>query len=465
MALITLPKERNRALTGSRPRFLLTQDAEISVRLRSKLSRLAVILMVAVPGVLLSCQAVRIAIAALLGSRLDAADLQLAIALDPGNAGYNHRLGLLEAYSFRQYDLGEATRYLRRATELNPRKAFYWSDLAEFCDAQNDTVCSNQAFRRALTLGPTTPRLEWKAANHYLQTGRPAKALAHFRRLLTLDSSYALPVFQLCLRVVGHPATVLHEVIPPGRQPELKLAYLAVVSARGHMEIANQVWVQLVSQGLSCRFSEVSTYLNSLFSNGDIQQAEAVWSELDQAGVVPKSRDSETGNRVYNGEFAHSPLGAGFDWRAPRTPDVETDFHDPSGYQGSNCLRVDYAGGSNLESEAVSEWVPVVPGETYRLRAEVRSDGITSGSGPRLRVTDPECPACLNVATRATVGTTPWHPLALDFTAGARTQVVRLSVWRPRSWTFPMEISGSFWLDDVSITPLQSAETESASTN
>jgi hypothetical protein len=402
--------------------------------------------------------------AAVLGSRLDASDLQHAIALDPGNAAYDHQLGLVYAYSFRQANVSEAIRYLRKATELSPLRALYWSDLAEVCDTVNDTGCSNQAFRRALTLSPTTPRLEWKAANHFLETGQLGEAVVRFRRLLTLDSAYARPVFQLCLRVVGGPQTVLHEVIPQGRQSRLKLAYLEVVSSQGRMHLANQVWDQLSSQGLSCKFSDVTSYLNSLFSKGDMKQAVVVWRELDQAGVIPKSEDGKVGNLVYNGQFAHTPLGAGFDWRAPNTPYVETDFQDPSAYRGSHCLRLDYAG-RNLESEPVSEWVPVVPGQNYRLRAEVRSDGITSDSGPRLRVTDPECPACLNVATKTTAGTTPWHPLTLDFTVGASTRVVRLSVWRPRSWTFPMEISGSFWLDDVTITPLNSTTTETAATN
>jgi hypothetical protein len=464
MSLIIFRTSKNRATRSGRRWLKLTQDSDISLPLRTKLSRLALVLLVGIPGVMLSFQAARIAMAAFFGRRLDASNLQRAIALDPGNAAYDHQLGLIYAYSFREANLPQAVRYLRKATELSPLNAQYWSDLAEVCDTENDTVCSSRAVQSALALGPTTPRIEWKTANHFLATEQPAQALAHFRRLLTLDSSYALPVFQLCLRVVGNPDTVFHEVIPQGRQPELKLAYLEVVSSQGHAQLANQVWDQLWAEGLRCRFSEVTAYLNSLFTKRDMKQAAAVWRELEQAGVIPKSEDGKAVNLVYNGQFAHTPLGTGFDWRAPNTPDVEIDFRDPSAYRGSHCLRVDYAG-RNLESEPVSEWVPVVPGHAYRLRAEVRSEGITSGSGPCLRVTDPDCPTCLNAVSQATVGTTPWHPLTLNFTVGASTRVVRLAVWRPRSWTFPMEISGSFWLDDVSITPLNSAETVTAVVN
>ncbi|MGA8182097.1 MAG: tetratricopeptide repeat protein [Terriglobia bacterium] len=440
-----------------------TQGADVSIPLRSRGARLALILLAAIPGVLLGFQAARMALAARLGSRLDVAGLRRAIALDPGNAGYEHQLGLIDAYSFGPANFPEAVKHLRRATELNPRKAQYWSDLAEVCDSTGDAACSHQAVERALQLSPATPRFEWKAANHFLREGRVDEALRHFRRLLALDDSYAQPVFQVCLRVTRSPQTILEAVIPAGRHPRLQMAYLDFVSAQGDIDFANSLWAKISSDGVACRFEDVRPYVENLFASGHLRRAAAVWRQLERAGVIPGFAEDRAANLVYNGRFSHTPLDAGFDWQMHNAPYVETDFHDPSAFRGSRCLRVDYAAGGNLESEPVCEFVPVVPGRAYRLRAEVRSENITSASGPRLRVTDPECTACLNAATGTTVGTTRWHPVALDFAAGAHTRVVRLSVWRARSRTFPMEISGSFWLDDVSITPLKSAPKETAS--
>jgi hypothetical protein len=445
--------------------FRPMQDGDFSLPLRSAGSRLALILLVGIPAVIFSFKVTQITLAARYGRRFDASDLRRAIALDPGNAAYDHQLGLVCAYSFDHPNLSDALVYLRRATELNPLNALYWSDLAEVCDTMNDTACSNQAVQQALILGPTTPQFEWKAGNHYLLTGKSGEALDHFRCLLALDATYAQPVFEVCLRVVGNPQTIFQKVIPAGKQTRVKLAYLDVLGAQGHTNFANQVWKQMLSEGLSCKFSDIKPYLDSLFAEDEMQQAAAVWRQLQQAGVIPRLSDSGAENLVYNGQFVHTPLDAGFGWRAPGTPDVEADFQDPSGYHSSHCLRVDYAAGKNLELEPVFQFVGVVPGRAYRLQAEVRSDSITSDSGPRLRVTDPDCPTCLNALTETTVGTTAWHQVTLDFKAGAQTCVVRLSVWRARSWTFPMEISGSFWLDDVSITPLNSATGETASTN
>jgi len=458
------PKANIRAVSKSgRGLRRLMQGGWVDCPLRSRACKLLLLLAVGIPAVALALQVTRVARAARLGSRLDAHDLQRAIALDPGNAAYDHRLGMLYAYSLDQASLHRAVQLLRKATELDPCKAVYWSDLAEACDTMNEAACSNPAVERALSLSPMTPRLEWRAANHYLQAGDTGEALKHFRRLLALDGTYAQPVFRICLGAAGDPETVFQKLLPVNEKPQLELAYLDFVSAQGNIDLASQIWDRISSGGLSFKFPDVKPYLERLLSSDKMRQAAKVWRELEQASVVPKSVDGGAGNLVYNGRFAHAPLNAGFDWRAPNTADVETDFHDPSAYRGAHCLRVDYAAGRNLESEPVYEWVPVHPGQSYRLRAYARSDGITSGSGPRLRVLDPDCPACLNVSTQTTVGTTPWHPLTLDFTAGVRARAVRLSVWRPRSWTFPMEIGGSFWLDDVSITALNSTPKEAAS--
>jgi hypothetical protein len=55
------------------------------------------------------------------------------------------------------------------------------------------------------------------------------------------------------------------------------------------------------------------------------------------------------------------------------------------------------------------------------------------------------------VATEGVTGTTGWHETGLQFTAGPATSIVRVSIWRPRSRSFPMEISGSVWFDDISL--------------
>ena len=138
------------------------------------------------------------------------------------------------------------------------------------------------------------------------------------------------------------------------------------------------------------------------------------------------------------------------------------DFSAPAAYHGAHCLRIDFTVNRNDEYEPVSQIVAVLPSHSYRLEAYVRSEDITSDTGPSLRVTDTQQPSFSDAISETTVGTTPWHPVRLDFSTGTETQAVRLSIWRPHGRTFPTEISGTFWLDAVSLKDTGPAAQESA---
>jgi hypothetical protein len=207
-------------------------------------------------------------------------------------------------------------------------------------------------------------------------------------------------------------------------------------------------------------FSSAEPYLQRLLDLGRYKEAIDVWQDLERLGIVKKPATGEPDNLIFNGDFEQVPLNAGFDWRTPEVPYLSLAFPDSGAYRGSRCLRLDFTVGRNDESEAVYQFVPVVPYQGYSLTAYARSNNITSDSGPRLRVLDPTCPACLDVSSETIVGTTPWHPVSLKFSTGAQAQVVRVSVWRPRSRAFPTEITGTFWLDAVSLERREAEKSE-----
>ena len=74
-----------------------------------------------------------------------------------------------------------------------------------------------------------TPQLHWVAANTFLRAGQRDAAMAEFRRLLELDPTYAPATFHVCLGSLGDPQLILQRVLPPGKDPRLKLAYLELL--------------------------------------------------------------------------------------------------------------------------------------------------------------------------------------------------------------------------------------------
>ena len=114
-------------------------------------------------------------------------------------------------------------------------------------------------------------------------------------------------------------------------------------------------------------------------------------------------------------------------------------------------MRMDFSVGRNEVFVGPYPFVPVDPNHAYLLQAYVRTQNITSDSGPRLQAVDPLCPTCVNFLSDTTVGSSPWHLLTLKFLTGPKTQLIEVVVLRQLGRSFPAEITGSFWMDSVSL--------------
>jgi hypothetical protein len=131
------------------------------------------------------------------------------------------------------------------------------------------------------------------------------------------------------------------------------------------------------------------------------------------------------------------------------------DFSAPSAYKGAKCLRIDFAVGRNADYDLLNQVVRIKPNTRYQLTAYVRSDNLTSDSGPRLRVVEMGCGDCVARTSEPTLGTTPWHPIDVEFMTQPQTQAVRISFWRPQNQPYPRDITGTVWLDDVTLRTME----------
>jgi hypothetical protein len=101
----------------------------------------------------------------------------------------------------------------------------------------------------------------------------------------------------------------------------------------------------------------------------------------------------------------------------------------------------------------VAQYAAVEPDTAYRLTAWVRTEGITTDSGPRIGVFDPFDRVALSAETDNLTGTAPWQEQTLEFRTPAETRVVIVQVVRTPSRKLDNQIAGTLWLDDVSLTP------------
>lgn len=421
--------------------------------------RALLLAVVGLAGLALVPTSLRIGAASRLGDSGNITDLRRALAIDPADPELHRRLGIYDTFLADPPNTSEGLAHLRRATELAPLNAMYWANLGSACESTGDTACAQAAFDRLLVLNPMMPRYRWAVANFDLRTDRADEAMAQFRRLLEAGAarSYAERTFDICLRATGDAPAVFQSVLAGGKDPELKLDFVRYLSDHDQLDAAHQIWVKTVASSPPFAFSEASDYLAHLLSLGRYEDALGVWHDLERLGAVERLPGRDPDNLVYNGGFEAQPINAGFDWHSAELPFLSFSFADPGAYQGSRCLRLDFSVKRNELYQPIYQFVAVEPGRAYRLEAYVRSENITSDTGPELRVFDPLHPENLDTSTETTIGTTRWHPVSVNFRPGPGTHFVMLAIRRERSRNFPTEISGTFWVDAISLKAVSSS--------
>jgi hypothetical protein len=110
----------------------------------------------------------------------------------------------------------------------------------------------------------------------------------------------------------------------------------------------------------------------------------AIWDGLVAAHRIPDgSARGGRGRLLYNGDFAASPTGHGFDWRLPAIEGISAGREEnPVG------LRLAFSGAQPEDAEPLVQLAPVDENAAYVLSFGYRTSGIATGTGLYWRVGD-----------------------------------------------------------------------------
>ena len=386
------------------------------------------------------------------GWKVSLRNFQLATRLDPENSEYQLRLGRLYQYDPAEMDPDQAMTHLARAAELSPYDPQAWLDLGAAFEFQANTAQAEACLRRADFLAPDLPPIQWAIGNFFLLHGNIDEAFRHFKVVLAGNPRYNQTIFDTAWKASGDPEKILRELIP--EHPAAEFDYLNYLLTRHDYPDAQNVWKRLSGGSESFSAPRAAGYIDTLMAAHRLAEADEVWGALRSKGLVPPTYQQSSRNLVMNGDFEADPLNMGFDWRlvptaAAYTGIDRTTFHSP----GRSAL-IQFSGKENVFYRHLFQYVRVAPRHAYRLQAFMKTEEITTDSGPRLEVRDAYDPSQLDRYSEYVTGSVPWSPLLLDFTTGAKTELLVVSVARVPSQKFDNLIGGKAWVDDISLAPL-----------
>ncbi len=312
---------------------------------------------------------------------------------------------------------GESVRLMpefQRALVENSASAYAWANLAE---AERDAQQPSQAaycFKQALVAAPNDPAILFRAANFAFQAGASADAMRDLRAILRDPElgSYYPAIFLTYSRLDVPIQTLLDNGMPPVSTAAEPFLHFWMDDKK--ISEATATWNWMVQHSLTTEKS-TGDFTTFLVANNLPSQAEQEWRHAN-----PKTASYyQSVNWVFNGSFEAEPKPGPFDWHIESTPDVEATRVQDVSRDGQSCVKLTFAGQTNVDYHGVYQETTLTPGQ-WQLRAFLKLDGITTDQGVSLRVYDVEQPSRLDVRTDPRTGTLPWIEVERAFAVGLR---------------------------------------------
>ena len=347
--------------------------------------------------------------------------------------------------------------HLEHAVKLRPLYAPAWLDLAEleWRDGNDDLAIEHANHSR--TLWPTRQRHLWRLGQFYLRLERLEPAMETLAIYLLIDPAAVPRVLSLLIKLEISAQTIAHSLAHPTVDEPERFAVVAqrIMDFSGsihYLELARAWWLALAN-GESSRFSaEIApepffALARRYMSIGLAERS----PEMVCDGWLSVRPDEPCYNRLRNAGFNKPLSNFGLGWLVTRGNGFRISQPDDDRLAEFGALRVDFDGTENLHFRNLRQWLLLQGQGRFLLRASWRGDNVSTRSGlfMEIRVLCPGGDQSFRTEERH--GRWDWVDFALSFDVGVGCSLAQLALGRNRTDALDKLISGTVWLDNLSI--------------
>jgi tetratricopeptide (TPR) repeat protein len=411
-------------------------------------ARAAILVFALAAGASLTYEAVRIWLAyhRIHSTRIEV--IERGAALEPGNAEAWDLLGRHHQLDFVNADPLQELADYQRAVQDDPLSAIYWMNLAGAYEANGDLGSAQNAFERARSVYPLSAEVAWNYGNFLLRQGKEEEGYAEIHHAVQSDPRLLALAISRVWRS-SHDVNVLLDQVLPANVDAYIQALDFFTSIR-QSDAARSVWRRLISLGQLVALPRTFPFLDELISDDRAADAKQVWIEALTAAGLPHDEPLNH-SLVWDGGFSHDFDNGGLGWRWNSSPGASIDFDTAPPSYGVRTVRLDFGGGNNLEITQPMQYVPVEPSHTYHFHAYMRTAEITTESGMRFSIVDPNHNNAVNALTENFTGSHPWTATDVELTTGPDTHFLLVRLLRFGSRLFDNKLSGTVWIADASL--------------
>ncbi|NWF75701.1 MAG: hypothetical protein HXY53_03850 [Nitrospirae bacterium] len=368
-----------------------------------------------------------------------------AISYDKRNATYPYFLGRYYHYYSEDPDNIKAIGFYIESLKHCPLQGGCWLDLAKAYRTAGMTAQAEYAINRAISIMPKNPVVMWEAGVLYLIAGDIEKSIRNFREFIVLRPDRQQDAYDMVWKIPLNSEYILKNLIPA--EYSYYKNYLLYLISINRINETRDLWRTM--NGLKIEDDIFIKYIDFMILNHQYEDAENIWNKYVHDRFKVSINDNTS--ILWNGSFELDILNGGFDWKVSETKGVDVFLDRDIHISGRNSLGVTFDGTQNPDITIASQIVRVNPGSNYLLTGFIKTNSITTTNGLFLSVQGHDCKG-FNKNSDILTGTNFWKELNLEFNIPPECNAIIVKIRRDRSHKFDNKISGSAWIDGISLT-------------
>jgi tetratricopeptide (TPR) repeat protein len=371
---------------------------------------------------------------------------QQAAVWEPDNPRNWHQIGRYYQVDLERSDISRAIANFSRAASMAPGSAENWIDLAEAQETAQQTAEAEKDFRNAERAYPLSAEVAWRFGNFLLRQQRQDEAYRQIYRALTVQPGLTALAFSRCWQSSRDINRILQLALPA--KLDAYWGAIDFLTEAREPDAAMVVWKRLTA--LNDRFELRKSFPleEMLIETGHAQDVRTVWQQSLTAAEVPGSA-----SRVWNGGFEQELTNGGLGWRFRAVPGAELSLDRSVLHSETRSLRVDFDGKENVDFKQPWQYVVLDANTRYRISAYFRTNSLSTSSGVHLELQENHFGGPVQ-STADLSENQGWLHSEMEYSTGHETAIYRLVLRRPASQKLDNKISGTVWMDDISITPI-----------
>jgi hypothetical protein len=382
-------------------------------------------------------------IAELLSARAEVTRVaDLAVELGPSDPQTHYAAAVLFDRTFLASDQQQSLEEYKTATALSPHNYLLWLEYGKALGRNGDDR-AEAAFRRAQELAPNYAAVQWALGNLLVREDKLQEGFAEIRRAVEGDETLAVPATAFAYQFFNGDANLVRQNI--GSTPDVSAALALTLVRDKRYDDAAAVWTSMGDAAAGDALSEQrATLVNNFIAAKKFRLAFAVSPGSAANGAAI--------DRMNDGGFEQSIKleNAGpFEWQISPGSQPQPLQSTSQQHGGQRALVLRFSSNDGAGLRQLSQTVIVTPGAKYGLHGFYRSD-VRSDAHPTWQVVSASGAVLAEASVSAAAA--DWTPFEAAFTVPADSDGIEIRLIVKGCDSAICPISGSLWLDDLSIT-------------